>query len=125
MCGGNSLHKKDWLNIGLGLGAVGLGAGAAGVGPLSGLLGTAAGAAAPGEAAGAFTGTISQLPGMGTTALKGLDTLQKAQALMKLADPSQQPIAPMSHPQQSMPDPKEDLNALLRRMDPFLMSRGY
>lgn len=117
MCGGRSLHKKDWLQLGLGLGAAGVGLGAAGVGPLSGLLSGAAGAAAPGEAAGAFVGTAAELPGLGTGALKGLEAYQKANALMQLAQgPGQQTqqvgVAP--RPQAATNDPAlADLYSLI------------
>ena len=103
MCGGRSLHKKDWLNIGLGLGAAGIGAGMAG--GVGGLLG---GGAAPGEAAGAFVGTAADLPTVAGGALKGLQTLQKADALMKLTggggDQAQQ-YTPMQRPQAASPFP--------------------
>lgn len=121
MCGGHSLHKKDWLNLGLAVGSVATGAGAMGMGPLAGLLGGAEGAAglgaaglgaAPGEAAGAFVGTASQLPGMGTGVLKGLEAFQKANALMKLAGGGEQQQAQVTAQQPQSPAMSPDLDAL-------------
>ena len=49
MWAGDSLHKKDWLKIGVGVASAATGLGAAGIGPLAGLLGGAG--AAGGESA--------------------------------------------------------------------------
>jgi len=55
MSSGGSLHKKDWLKLGLAAAAAGTGAGAMGIGPLAGLFG--ASSIAPGVAAGLETAT--------------------------------------------------------------------
>lgn len=115
--GGRSLHKEDWLKLGLAAAGTAAGFGAAGMGPLAGLLGGAEGAAAgalgaaaPGEAIGAFTGTAAQLPGAGGLlgagkgALKGLEALQKAQTLVALAQgPQGQQQMAQPRPQPAMP----------------------
>lgn len=115
--GGKSLHKKDYLNLALLAGGVTAGFGAAGMGPLAGLLGgagagagAAATGAAPGEALTSFVGTAAELPGAGGLlgagkgALKGLEALQKARALVALAQgPQGQQQMAQPRPQPAMP----------------------
>lgn len=116
MCGGHSLHKKDWLTLGA-LASVPV-AGAFGVGPMSGLLGGSAQAtaldamglglgAAPGESAAGMAMLGTTAGGAGAGAMSGLQALQKANLLMQLAqggNQSQQPM-PMQRPQAATTDP--------------------
>lgn len=115
--GGRSLHKEDWLKLGA-LAAVPIGAGAMGMGPLAGLLGSSAGAetatalglglgAAPGEAAGAFTGLASAAPGAGLLggAGKGLDALMRAQQLIALAQGGGAPAGMSQSPRRRKENP--------------------
>lgn len=123
MCGGRSLHKDDWLKLGIGVGTAAAGFGAAGMGPLAGLLGGASASATPilgasGLAematAGAATPGIEGLIAGGASAGKTLSALEKANLLMKLAaGPGQQPMQmPMSQqPQRQVP--QSDNQALL------------
>ena len=150
MCGGHSLHKKDWLKIAGGLAAISapwtipaigaaMGGGAA-AGATTGAAGLL-GAAAPGEAVGAFTGGLNALSYGGELASvgdigtmlggaapheltgvgglnwdKGLRTFAKANEYMRLAGGGGQgdqasQYTPMQHPQ-AAPAPQSDLEAL-------------
>ena len=118
MCGGHSLHKKDWLALGA-LASLPV-AGAFGAGPMAGLLGGSAQAtaldalgmglgAAPGESAAGMAMLGTTAGGAGSTGgvLAGLQAYQKANALAQLAqggDHAPQ-SAPMQRPQAATTDP--------------------
>lgn len=111
MCGGRSLHKKDWLTLGAIAGTAGVGLGAAGIGPLAGLLGGAEAAGASALGGPQVGGGIEGLLAGGTG--KTLSALEKANMLMKLAaGPGQQPMQmPAAAPQRQVP--QSDNQALL------------
>lgn len=116
--GGRSLHKDDYLKLALLGGGAMTGLGAAGIGPMAGLFanggamaGTALGGAAElasvGEAAGlgapAAAASGGLLGGTGKGLLKGLESLQRANALVAMAQGPQGQQMAQPRPQPAMP----------------------